>query len=153
RFFVRSDGGYQINRAVREMCIFSRHNIARDAPLSRMDLISCRNLLIYLNTSLQNRVVSTFAYALKPSGCLLLGSSETLGSLSDYFTTVDPKHKIYCLKPDVQKSALVLQPSLTTIPSFAPSYSTLSARKLIAHEETQNVQKYIDRILLTQFGP
>ncbi len=79
RFFSRSDAGYQISRNIREMCVFSRHNVVRDPPLSRMDLISCRNLLIYLTPALQKRVISTFGYALQPAGCLVLGSSETLG--------------------------------------------------------------------------
>jgi two-component system CheB/CheR fusion protein len=151
RFFSRCDSGYQINRPVREMCIFSRQNIARDSPLSRMDLISCRNLLIYFNASLQNRVLSTFAYSLKPSGCLLLGSSETVGSLGAYFTIVDAKHKIYCLKPDVPKSALV-QPSPATGPSFL-SPPEISAHKRVAREDSQDVQRYIDRVLLTHLGP
>jgi two-component system, chemotaxis family, CheB/CheR fusion protein len=153
RFFIRSHSGYQISRAIRDMCIFSRHNIVKDPPLSRMDLISCRNLLIYLDASLQNRVLSTFAYALRPKGCLVLGSSETLGTLTDYFSTLDSKHRIYCLKPNVQKSGLALQPSLTASETFAPSFPPISSRKPIAREETENVQKYIDRILLTQFGP
>jgi two-component system CheB/CheR fusion protein len=153
RFFSRSDSGYQVNRAVRELCIFSRHNIARDSPLSRMDLISCRNLLIYFNPALQNRVVSTFGYALKPAGCLLLGSSETVGNVTDYFEAMDAKHKIFCLKPDVQKSALVLRSSPVTVPSFGPSSAQTAARKLIAQDESRNVQRYIDRVLLTQFGP
>jgi two-component system CheB/CheR fusion protein len=153
RFFVRSDSGYQISRAIREMCIFSRHNIAKDPPLSRMDLISCRNLLIYLSAPLQNRVVSTFAYALRPAGCLLLGSSESLGSLSDYFETLDSKHKIYCLKPSVQKSDLVLQPSFAAGSPLLPSFPPVSSRKQVTREETQNVHKYIDRVLLMQFGP
>jgi two-component system CheB/CheR fusion protein len=153
RFFVRADSGYQISRAIREMCVFSRHNIAKDPPLSRMDLISCRNLLIYLSAPLQNRVVSTFAYALRPSGCLLLGSSESLGSLNDYFETLDSKNKIYCLKPSVQKSDLVLQPSFSSGSPLLPSFPPVSARKQIMRDETQNVQHYIDRVLLTQFGP
>ena len=103
RFFLRTESGYQVSRTIREMCIFSRHNVAKDPPLSRMDLISCRNLLIYLSPSLQRRIISTFGYALQPTGCLMLGPSETLGSLSEYFLTLDERHKIYCRKADVSQ--------------------------------------------------
>src|ERR1019366_8488825 len=64
RFFVRTESGYQISRTIREMCVFSRHNVAKDPPLSRMNLISCRNLLIYFAPSLQRRIIATFGYAL-----------------------------------------------------------------------------------------
>ncbi|HLK63477.1 MAG TPA: chemotaxis protein CheB [Bryobacteraceae bacterium] len=104
RFFVRTDSGYQISRTIREMCIFSRHNVANDPPLSRMDLISCRNLLIYFSPSLQRRIIATFGYALQPQGCLILGSSETLGSLSDFFQAVDEAHKIYCKKANISQN-------------------------------------------------
>jgi two-component system CheB/CheR fusion protein len=95
RFFLKVDGGYQITRTIRDMCIFSRQDITKDAPLSKMDLISCRNLLIYLGSVLQRRVLSIFMYALQPTGCLLLGNSESLGGLADYFVVLDAKHKIY----------------------------------------------------------
>ena len=96
RFFVRNENVYQISRQIREMCIFSRHNVANDPPLSRMDLISCRNVLIYFSQTLQKRIVKTFAYALAPNGILILGSSEALGGLHEYFQTIDEQHKIYC---------------------------------------------------------
>ena len=101
RFFSRSDAGYQISRNIREMCVFSRHNVVRDPPLSRMDLISCRNLLIYLTPALQKRVISTFGYALQPAGCLVLGSSETLGTMADYFMAVDAERRIFRRKPNI----------------------------------------------------
>ncbi len=104
RFFVRTESGYQITRSIREMCVFSRHNIAKDPPLSRMNLISCRNLLIYFAASLQRRVISTFCYALYPGGFLILGSSETLGSLSDFFSTEDEVHRIYRRKVNLSRN-------------------------------------------------
>ncbi|HWB87247.1 MAG TPA: chemotaxis protein CheB [Bryobacteraceae bacterium] len=104
RFFVRADNGYRINRVIREICIFSRHNVATDPPLSRMDLISCRNLLIYFSPGLQRRVISTFGYSLQPSGCLILGPSETLGGLSEHFQVLDEVHKIYCRKPNTPQA-------------------------------------------------
>ena len=98
RFFVRMSAGYQISQRIRELCIFSRHNIAKDPPLSRMDLISCRNLLIYFEPPLQKNVVSTLAYALREQGTLILGPSESLGQVAEYFTVLDEKNKIYSRK-------------------------------------------------------
>ncbi len=95
RFFVKLEHGYQVKRSVRELCIFSRQDLTKDPPLSKMDLVSCRNLLIYLGPVLQRRVLAILGYALQPNGCLLLGNSESLGTLADYFVALDPKHKIY----------------------------------------------------------
>ena len=95
RFFVRLDGGYQIAKPVREMCIFAKQNVAKDPPFSHLDLISCRNLLIYLGPVLQKRVIPTLHYALKPTGYLMLGGAETLGTFGEYFSTVDKKNKIF----------------------------------------------------------
>ena len=101
RFFARTDAGYQVSRNIREMCIFSRHDVAKDPPLSRMDVISCRNLLIYFSTALQRRVVGKFSYALLPSGCLILGPSETLGSFTEHFSALDEPRKLYCRRATV----------------------------------------------------
>ena len=97
RFFVKeTDGGsYRINRAVRDMLVFSEQDVIKDAPFSRLDLISCRNLLIYLEGELQKRLIALFHYALNPGGVLFLGTSETLGDLEILFTPVDRKWKIY----------------------------------------------------------
>src|SRR6185312_15929361 len=95
RFFVKLDGGYQINKSIREMCIFANQNVAKDPPFSNLDLVSCRNLLIYLSPALQKRVIPTLHYALKPNGYLMLGGSESLGTFSDHFILVDKKQKIY----------------------------------------------------------
>ena len=95
RFFVNIHAGYQISRSIRGMCVFAVQNVVTDPPFSHMDLISCRNLLIYLAPSLQQRVMATVFQALQPKGCLLLGSAETPGSLTDYFLPLDSEHKIY----------------------------------------------------------
>ncbi|MGH7951072.1 MAG: chemotaxis protein CheB, partial [Limisphaerales bacterium] len=95
RYFTKEDGGYRISKAIRDLCIFAKQNIISDPPFSRMDLISCRNLLIYFTPNLQRHVVSMFHYALNPTGYLVLGSSETVGANSDLFSTLDRKYKIY----------------------------------------------------------
>src|SRR5690606_11572242 len=87
RFFTRSGNYYQINKAVREMCVFARHDVTRDPPYSRIDFISCRNLLIYLEPALQETVFATFHYALRPEGYLMIGPAETAGASSELFAS------------------------------------------------------------------
>ena len=93
RFFVPQDGGFQVNKSIREMCIFARQNLVKDPPFSNLDLVSCRNLLIYLGPLLQRRVIPTLHYALKPDGYLMLGDAESLAGFGDYFSLVDKKDK------------------------------------------------------------
>src|SRR6185436_14015405 len=76
RFFVQSDHGYQIQKSIRDLCVFARHDLAKDPPFSKLDLVSCRNVLIYMGPPLQKRLLSVFQYALKPGGFLFLGNSE-----------------------------------------------------------------------------
>ncbi len=103
RFFTKEDGQYRISKALREMVVFARHNVAADPPFSHMDLVSCRNLLIYLAPLLQKRVVPTFHYALNPTGFLVLGHSETIGAFTDLFSAVDAANRIYAKKPMVAR--------------------------------------------------
>ena len=98
RFFTRELGGYRILKSVRELCVFARQNMIADPPFSRIDLISCRNALIYLSPPAQRRVLETFHFALAPGGFLMLGASETVGEHSDLFGVVEKKHRIYSRK-------------------------------------------------------
>jgi two-component system CheB/CheR fusion protein len=100
RHFIRKGDAYQICKPVREMVVFAHHNIARDPPFFRMDLVTCRNLLIYLQPVLQRRLFSSFHFALRPDGHLMLGTSETLGEMASYFSAVDAKWKIYQKRGD-----------------------------------------------------
>jgi two-component system CheB/CheR fusion protein len=96
RFFHKVPGAYQISKSIRDMCVFARQNVFSDPPFSRMDLISCRNVLIYLSPVLQKKVIPIFHYALKPNGFLLVGNTEgLLGSGAEIFELVDRKCKIY----------------------------------------------------------
>jgi len=94
-FFSKMDGGYRVNRAVRDVCIFARQDLIRDPPFSRLDIIVCRNVLIYMSVELQARLMGIFHYALKPTGFLMLGSAETVGIRSDLFSVADKRHRIY----------------------------------------------------------
>ncbi len=98
RFFVRNDHGYQIQKSIRDLCVFAKHDLTRDPPFSRLDLISCRNVLIYMGPALQKRILSTFQYALKPGGSLFLGNSESVSDYSDAFAASDAKHRIFTRK-------------------------------------------------------
>jgi two-component system CheB/CheR fusion protein len=95
RFFTKRDGAYQINRKVRDLCTFARQNITADPPFSRLDLISCRNVLIYLSPQLHKRCIPQFHYALNPGGYLILGPAESVGLYDKLFEPVDTKSKIY----------------------------------------------------------
>ncbi len=83
RFFTSSNGNYQVIKQIRDKCIFAKHDIMQDPPFSNMDLIVCRNLLIYLETSPQERIMATINYALKPNGYLVLGESESIGKFTN----------------------------------------------------------------------
>ena len=147
RFFVHMDGGYQIVKGVREMCIFAKQNVAKDPPFSNLDLISCRNLLIYLGPVLQKRVVPTLHYALKPSGYLMLGGAESLGTFFEYFMPVDKKNKIYQKK----ESATRLMPYFGSI-----EYGTRRTEETKVAREPQPVvtlEKEVDRMLMDRFVP
>ncbi len=95
RFFSLSHGSYAVAKEIRDLCTFSSHNLIRDPPFSMMNLVSCRNLLIYMDTELQSRVIPVFHYSLIPGGTLLLGSSESVVQHPDLFETVDKKARIF----------------------------------------------------------
>ncbi len=95
RFFTRDNDQYRINKVVRDCCIFSVQDVTTDPPIHRLDLLSCRNLIIYLSASAQKNLMQTFYYALNPNGFLLLGSSESVGSASSYFSVADERNKVF----------------------------------------------------------
>ena len=95
RWFVKDGDHYRLRREIRELCAFSAHSIVKDPPFSRLDLISCRNVLIYLDTELQDRTMQTLHYALKPGGLLFLGTSESITRSAKHFAIVDEKHRIF----------------------------------------------------------
>jgi two-component system, chemotaxis family, CheB/CheR fusion protein len=148
RFFAAVDGSYRIAKSIRDSCVFSRHNVLSDPPFSRIDLISCRNLLIYMEPASQQRIVPTLHYALKPSGFLWLGSSETIGAHRHLFEVDDAKHKIYVKKPGSVPGLgqFALKPGGVTRPSF----SHIAARHGDASVE---LPREADRLLSTRFAP
>ncbi|HZI01472.1 MAG TPA: CheR family methyltransferase [Flavisolibacter sp.] len=105
RFFNKIDGHYRVVKSVRDMCVFATHNIAKDPPFSRLDIISCCNLLIYIEAHLQKKIISTFHYSLQNNGYLILGKSETVGASAYLFSQVEKKFKIYSKKKDTSAKA------------------------------------------------
>lgn len=101
KYFVSKEGGYQISETIRGMVVFARHNILEDPPFSKLDLLVCRNLFIYIKPEIQQKIFNTFFYALKENGYLMIGSSESLGETGDLFYNIDSKWKIY--KPKENK--------------------------------------------------
>ena len=96
---MKTDGGYQVTRTVRDMCVFARQDLTRDPPFSHLDLVCCRNVLIYMDSALQRKLLSMFHYALKPAGFLVLGHAESIGYHSDLFALMNKKNKVYRKKP------------------------------------------------------
>lgn len=150
RFFVEVDGFYRVSKQIRDMCVFARHNALSDPPFSRIDLISCRNLLIYLEPVLQQRIIPVLHYALKPNGILWLGASETIGSYHDYFDVEDGKHKIYLKKVVPHRSAVPLPVGAQSSAS-APVLHDSGHKEMIV--TASNVQKEADRLLLAKYSP
>jgi two-component system CheB/CheR fusion protein len=147
RFFTKIDGGYRISQSLRDCCIFARQNVTNDPPFSRLDLISCRNVMIYLGALLQRKVMALFHYALRPDGVLLLGSSETIGTFGDLFSPVDRKHKIYARKAGVGAPMhFGLGPPARRQPAERPRMDDE------AHG-SGNVFREADRVLLSRFSP
>ena len=114
RFFLKTDDGYFINTEIREKIVFAHHNIIMHPPFTKIDILSCRNLLIYMEPELQKKMLGLFYYSLNPEGIMLLGSSETLGTQNHLFTPLDLKWKIfqterYYSDPDLIDFPLIFQ--------------------------------------------
>ncbi len=148
RFFVRSDHGYQIQKTIRDLCVFAKHDLTRDPPFSRLDLVSCRNVLIYMGPALQKRILSTFQYALKPDRYLFLGTSESVSDYSDAFTLVDGKQRIFQRKPSIVAfHEIRTEPELTREP-YAPL-----PRAVASAGGTSDFRKEAEGTLLQHYTP
>jgi two-component system CheB/CheR fusion protein len=148
RFFVRTKGGFQIIKSVRSLCVFAQQNLVSDPPFSQVDLISCRNVLIYLGPVLQKKVLPILHYALRPEGFLVLGSSETVGNSGELFSLVDKRSKIY------RKKTVSPRPGIHFTYRDAPAERpATSRRKLELMPMTGDLQKEADRLILARYGP
>src|SRR6266545_1513448 len=153
RFFTEAEGGYRVSKPLRDMCVFARQNIIADPPFSRMDLISCRNLLIYLEPVLQKQILPLLHYALKPAGVLWLGSSETTGAASDMFEPEDKKHRFYTRKPATGRPRFNYPTGdQTWEKSNGRRQPAARAERAATSGETE-AQREADRIILSRYAP
>jgi len=151
RFFTKVEGGYRVSKTIRDLCIFAQHNLLNDPPFSRMDLICCRNLLIYLEPLLQNKVISLFHYALRAGGALVLGSSEGIGA-SNLFAVEDRTHKIFSRKSGAARQGGGLSfDSQFERREYGPV--RLPAKQQDSIWNYSEAQKEFDRRLITHFAP
>jgi two-component system CheB/CheR fusion protein len=150
RFFAEVDGHYRVAKAIREQCVFARHNLLTDPPFSQIDLVGCRNFLIYLEASTQRKIVPLLHYALKPKGFLVLGSSETAASYRELFEVEDSRHKIFRSRPGLRR--------LTQGSGGGPRRQPVPAGRIArgpdhAGGAAADVQREAERILLAKYAP
>ncbi|NCD26686.1 MAG: chemotaxis protein CheB, partial [Deltaproteobacteria bacterium] len=147
RFFVRDGHGYRVGTDIREMVTFATQNVIMDAPFTRLDILICRNLLIYLAPELQQKLVSLFHYSLNPDGVLFLGSSESINSSIDLFTPIDSKSRLFRRRESILTAA-----KIAFQPSFFPVLPDISQETTML-KPAANIQSLADQVLLQHFSP
>ncbi|AMV73747.1 chemotaxis protein CheB [Desulfuromonas carbonis] len=147
RFFVRDGDSYGVGKEIREMVTFATQNVIMDSPFTRLDLVICRNLLIYLTPELQKRLLPLFHYILKPDGILFLGSSESIGAFTELFAPLDAKARLFRRQESLLASARIAFP-----PAFVPALPGLTKEQRMP-EPAANLQSLADQLLLQQFSP
>jgi two-component system CheB/CheR fusion protein len=156
RFFTPDEGGYRISKSVRDLCVFSRQNLVRDPPFSHLDLISCRNVLIYLEPILQRRLFPIFHYALEPNGLLLLGSAESARSATELFEPLSKKHKVYHRRSAPTRPLdvdLVSPADRKSARKKTARNRVSSAREPGLAPAADEVEREADRLVLSRFAP
>ncbi|HWR02760.1 MAG TPA: chemotaxis protein CheB [Humidesulfovibrio sp.] len=151
RFFVQEENGYRVSKQLRESVIFAPQNVIMEPPFTRLDILICRNLLIYLDADLQKRLIPLFHYALKPDGILCLGTSETIGQFADLFAPLDTKTRLYRRLVHTGRSGQVEFPSKHNplLPGTPQPLTSADAAK----PQLPNVQTLADQFLLQRFAP
>ncbi|WP_210486072.1 CheR family methyltransferase [Rufibacter aurantiacus] len=150
RYFIKSDNNYIVKKELRETVVFAVHDINRDAPFTKLDLLTCRNILIYLSSELQKKLISIFHYSLNPGGLLFLGSSETLSGFPDMFTALDTKWKI-----SRRDEASI---PLARLVEFPFTYKTIETVKSqtepqAAVKRETGLGQVVQRLMLNHFAP
>ena len=147
KFFIESDDHFRIKAEIREMVVFAPQNVIKDPPFTKLDILCCRNLLIYLDANLQKKLLMLFYYSLNPNGILLLGSAETNGTQNELFSSVDSRLRIYRRSNSNKTPELYEMPG--TISHINPGLNErLSKRKI-----PDNIQALTDQLLLQQYSP
>jgi two-component system, chemotaxis family, CheB/CheR fusion protein len=148
RFFLKTSDGYFINTEIREKIVFAQHNVIMHPPFTKIDILSCRNLLIYMEPELQKKMIGLFYYSLSPTGIMILGSSETLGTQSHLFTSLDLKFKIF------KRAVTILTPEVIDFPVNTFSRTkTEVIEKEVPSGPARNIQTLADQLLLQHYSP
>src|SRR5216117_1411009 len=148
RFFEKRDGSYQVSRRVREICTFARQNVVTDPPFSRLDLISCRNVLIYLSPELHKRCIPQFHHALNPGGYLILGPAESVGMFDELFNLVEKKNKIY-----TKKMVATPRPELAAYEGGRFALTAVRSTTVEAATFGEQLVRAADHIMLNAYAP
>ena len=149
KFFVKEDTGFRVRKDIREMIVFAAQNVTKDAPFTKLDIVSCRNVLIYMEPDLQNKLITLFHYSLKPGGVLFLGSSETTGHLTDLFSSIDRKWKLFRAKPETGHEMRHYAAS-HSLPLDAASQDGAAPPRPLRRA---NLEEMAHRMLLSVFSP
>lgn len=144
KYFIPKEDFFQINRGIRESVVFAQHDLLKDPPFTNIDMISCRNLLIYLQPVLQKKVLESFNFSLKNTGSLVLGSSETLGEMDEYFEPINAKLKIFKSKGKTKALGAVRH-------SPAKSWSTMSPSIVTAHHDNESLARLTEERFFNRF--
>jgi two-component system CheB/CheR fusion protein len=147
RFFINDNKGYRVNATIREMVVFAPHNVIKDPPFTKLNLLTCRNMLIYMEPELQKKIIRLFNYSLNPGGIMVLGSAETLGTDNEGFDIIDAKLKIF------KRSSLSKTSGLLDFPSSFSINNKIKPKILTTPIIEENIQTLADQILLHRFTP
>jgi two-component system CheB/CheR fusion protein len=148
-YFVKEDNVYRVKKQVREMVVFATQNLVKDAPFSKLDLVCCRNVLIYMNTALQKKILPLFHYTLNPGGYMFLGTSETIGEFTDLFTPLDLKWKIFKRK----QAAATLGLERTALSLNGLILEDAKATKRKFEPTPANIRQLAERTILQDYAP
>jgi two-component system, chemotaxis family, CheB/CheR fusion protein len=152
RYFVREEHGYRVSKDIRESVVFAPQNVIMDPPFTKVDIVSCRNLLIYLSAEVQRKLIPMFHYCLNPNGALFLGTSETVGSFSNLFAPLDSRARVYTrLEPVV--GAPPIEPQFTAFGRTSYPRQARDESPALTNHASQNVEKSVDRLLVQRFAP
>jgi two-component system CheB/CheR fusion protein len=148
-YFIKEENTYRVKKQIREMVVFATQNLVKDAPFSKLELVCCRNVLIYMNTALQKKILPMFHYTLNPGGYLFLGTSESIGEFADLYSPVDLKWKIFKCKQ--APATLGLERAALPVNGLAPGVTKAAKRKF--EPTPANIRQLAERTILQDYAP
>lgn len=150
RFFTKKDQQYAVKKELREMIVFAQQNLIKDAPFIKLDLLSCRNMLIYFTADLQKKIIPLFYYALKPEGIMFMGPAETIGGFTDMFTSIDPKWKLFS-----RREGHMAMSKIVTFPFHITQQQTSLSKsnEVEQHSNQRSIAEIFNKALTDKFTP